>query len=422
MDDLFINTEVWRNKEDFIAYKRILSENLQAAITNNKELKDIIKSKNIINLKMYNPKFECENFDQLIDSTNEIEVPGSLFFNLYTSTPLYTPITIMAICGEVEDNANSAYIRYAEGQIGRLDLIEKHARTYDTQVFDTTKLFKLIQNYDDNVRRRTRRYLCSTSGDLAEQVSQQHRNKRASSKDAVFNALDIVYASARRALSKLRQRYSSVRIARTNFEQRADGGGGVRAIEESHELFLQAKNDLLKFRLGKAPGYDPQPIFDEARKVVMNETKVSQISELDRLRNEYVEKRIPTPAPSAFTQSARSQRFSFSELNNGPYSWAILTDRLLTNLDLLAEEMDRAGYRIQLNSVYRNPNHRVSSGRSQHQYGTAVDIQVFDFDQSGGIRNDADWILLRNITDQLSPSYTEPLTQSGPGHVHVDWR
>ena len=38
------------------------------------------------------------------------------------------------------------------------------------------------------------------------------------------------------------------------------------------------------------------------------------------------------------------------------------------------------------------------------------------------VRDEEDWKLLRAITDKYSPSYTEPLAQSGPGHVHVDWR
>jgi hypothetical protein len=73
---------------------------------------------------------------------------------------------------------------------------------------------------------------------------------------------------------------------------------------------------------------------------------------------------------------------------------------------------------VQLNSAYRNPAR--ASGLSRHQYGDAVDFQVFDNDQDA--RRDDDWKILETEVRKANPSYVEPMNQSGEGHVHADWR
>jgi hypothetical protein len=81
--------------------------------------------------------------------------------------------------------------------------------------------------------------------------------------------------------------------------------------------------------------------------------------------------------------------------------------------------MDAESFQIQLNSVFRNPFRSVKLSR--HQFGRAADWQVFDFDESGGVRDATDWQILADLISNYSPMYLEPIVDSGPGHVHAHW-
>ena len=54
---------------------------------------------------------------------------------------------------------------------------------------------------------------------------------------------------------------------------------------------------------------------------------------------------------------------------------------LLDKFDFLSDVLHGTGMSMQINSVYRNPAR--SDGQSRHQYGDAVDLQVFDFNKDG---------------------------------------
>jgi hypothetical protein len=91
---------------------------------------------------------------------------------------------------------------------------------------------------------------------------------------------------------------------------------------------------------------------------------------------------------------------------------------LLTKIEEIYSILKRYEIPIQLNSVYRNP--RRADGLSRHQYGDAIDLQVFDNNHDGQI--DDDWNKMYAALSQTHPSYVEPMSQSGSGHLHLDWR
>ena len=234
-------------------------------------------------------------------------------------------------------------------------------------------------------------------------------------------AIPLVYANSEREYSELMKRMGDVRNARSTFD--APGAGGTWGIIGKHQDFERQLNLCQSFSMPvieiDGNHYDPDAFIGKALKCMAEEVTFSEITELDRLRDEYFMKGIPVPKPDKFTKTKRSVRYSFNQLNTGSYGWAILEDAMLNALDGIAGDMATAGYEMQLNSIYRNPNR--SSGLSQHRYGYAIDFQTFDFNRDGGA-DQHDWDLLRAITARHGPSYTEPVSQSGVGHVHVDWR
>jgi hypothetical protein len=119
------------------------------------------------------------------------------------------------------------------------------------------------------------------------------------------------------------------------------------------------------------------------------------------------------PGCDDFTNNGHSDHFSFSELNRGDYSWAILRADLLNGLETVRTK--NGGVPLKLNSGYRNPSHnagvRGAATQSQHMYGTAADIASTEIT----------WQTLHDHGKEAN-ACVEPLDVSGPGHVHVDWR
>jgi hypothetical protein len=234
-----------------------------------------------------------------------------------------------------------------------------------------------------------------------------------------------IFSNFDRVVAALRPLVDELRAARQEFEQTDTGGGGVSKIDAIRERFERQVAKLRSFVLHdfktiEGTLYKAGDYQKRANDIIAAGYHEAVITNLDRLRDEYVKAGRPVPRPEKFTQTKSSQRYTFAQLNTGDYSWALLTDNLLSKIDAIAAAIEAAGYQVQLNSVYRNPAR--ANGLSQHQYGTAVDIQVFDFNQSGGPRDGVDWEILKGITDRFSPVYTEPISQSTAGHVHVDWR
>ena len=333
----------------------------------------------------------------------------------------------LVTCNDAQNRENKRAVRFANTAKRKVLEIKSHCDAFNAETYDMSTYERLMRDYKSYIDGiDADYYYCEPTIGQVLQAIESSRASRDAAFASVQHAADIIYGNAHRELKKLGKKLQKVLGARRRFESLSSGGRGTKEITSSHRRFQRQQERVSRFKLASIPdsSHKPGSIFDEMKRMISEEREASVITELDRLRNEYVDKKIPVPKPAEFTQSKSSSKFQFDQLNMGSYGWAVLTDVLLRNIDSIASDMESEKYPVKLNSVYRNPSHPLSSGRSQHQYGTAVDIQVFDFDKSDAkrVRDEEDWKLLRTVTDMYSPSYTEPLSQSGPGHVHVDWR
>jgi hypothetical protein len=146
--------------------------------------------------------------------------------------------------------------------------------------------------------------------------------------------------------------------------------------------------------------------------------------ERDKIILEYVTYHVNlAPTCSSFTQSARSANFSFAELNVGsPYSWAIIRTPLTTpassGYGLERWRANAGGVPRIVNSAYRPPAHNATvSGASQsrHMFGDAVDLRNVS-------RTQTEYTFMAQAAIDAGASYVEPISMSGVGHIHADWR
>lgn len=234
-----------------------------------------------------------------------------------------------------------------------------------------------------------------------------------------------IYDNAARDLARLSELAEAVARERRQFNDA--GLNGIPAIEEMHSQFWTHLQKVAAFRLETVTfrdrTYSAEAFYEEVQRIQRDESQSSTIDELDRLRDEYRQfNRARVPKRAEFTQISPSNRFSFAQMiGETPYSWAMLTARVATAADGIAADMEAQGWRVQLNSCYRNPAR--CNGESRHQYGDALDFQVFDFNADGSTPYDEqDWTLLRDFVQSWGPYYTEPIEESGAGHVHIDFR
>ena len=347
------------------------------------------------------------------------------FFRLGAPTRenvIWIPQTPAPRCTPEQDAYNKSKIPAINHKAALARRVGDYARTLNDQSNELLTLAKLRHEHNDfNVD--TTHWVCLPSGNEVINAYNEWVNAFNYAVNGLQIGVSRVFDNAYREIETLKRGKAEVLRERDVFENTRSGGQGVKDINDAHAKFLAQEAACSAFKLESYDinhkAYDADAYYDALKKVAVEESHVSGITDLDRLRDEYVNKAIAVPPPSDFTSTASSKRFTFAQLNTGSYSWAILKPVLLAALDGIADEMDSKKYKIQLNSVYRNPAR--SSGQSQHQYGYAADIQVFDFDRSGSV-DEKDWKLLKAITDRFHPSYTEPVSESGPGHVHVDWR
>jgi hypothetical protein len=296
------------------------------------------------------------------------------------------------------------------------------ANKMNDQTTDNRMLWELAEEHDSQIRPVNWVEECPGGLEVVENLV-IHRDLLVEAKAVGIRAMNGLFASANRALDELHALGRTVHEQRRRFE--LDGAGGLAALERAHDAFVAQLSQCGRFEIYgiQIDGvvFDPRSWYERVSLVAAEERELAAIDELDRLRDEYVRKGLRTPPRSAFTQSKRSKRYTFAQLNvTNDYGWALLTDLLLEKLDEIGAAMEEKGFAEQLNSVYRNPAR--SSGASQHQYGLAADWQVFDFDRDGVAGQPKDWSLLRDVVEEADPGYIEPVEESGPGHVHADWR
>jgi hypothetical protein len=145
--------------------------------------------------------------------------------------------------------------------------------------------------------------------------------------------------------------------------------------------------------------------------------------ERDSIIKEYITYKIPfTPTCDEFTQTAHTADYSFSDLNTGDYSWALIRQPLVNSAVVgygLEKWVANIGSVHLITSAYRNParNARVGGATSsRHLYGDAVDLQNVT-------RSTSEYNLLRKAALSAGADYVEPLNgPCGTGCVHADWR
>jgi hypothetical protein len=127
-----------------------------------------------------------------------------------------------------------------------------------------------------------------------------------------------------------------------------------------------------------------------------------------------------TPACADFSNSRSAAHFTFSELNGGDYSVALIKDQLIaaSSSDGLEKWRSNYGSPMTVTSAYRNPAHNASVGgaaQSRHMYGDAADIAT------GSDHNV--WNSMLTAAQNANADWTEDT--SGPcgwACVHADWR
>jgi hypothetical protein len=122
-----------------------------------------------------------------------------------------------------------------------------------------------------------------------------------------------------------------------------------------------------------------------------------------------------------FTNTARSPKYTFSQLNTGDYGWALITQALVSGYGTpgLDTWVSLLGGSRHITSGFRNPRHNAGVGgiwNSRHMYGDAVDLQ-----NVSQTRNEYD--TLAAAAHVAGALYIE--LPNGPCRmlcVHADWR
>lgn len=301
-------------------------------------------------------------------------------------------------CSARHNQINAEAIRFIRSEmIPRLNRLAAWGMTRDNRSRDTTEMIRLAEDYNNNKKFRYVR--CVISGYRVENIVRSELrlayNEAVRMKD---RGMRIVWDNAIRELGVLRDIRLNVEDSRRDFETRDDGQPGISGIASFHNNFIRQQVvcdtfTLTKYLFADDRMEDPDLFASRIASEIQSEARSSAITNLDRLRDEYVERGRLTPRPSEFTQSRSSQNFSFSELRAAAYSWAMITQGLLNRLEAARASV---GGPMLIVSGYRNPAHNDSVGgvsNSRHQYGDAADVNPKDYNNDGVVDGDDKKIL-----------------------------
>lgn len=195
--------------------------------------------------------------------------------------------------------------------------------------------------------------------------------------------------------------------------------------ETSSPIILRPNLPIELSGRGDAVWYDIYAYFNNKGINVEDYIFIVQ-DEIDQCRQEYIDIQREgatiwsVPSRNEFSNDKNATYFTFNEFNWGYYTYAIITDVLIDNLDETREQFGRV---MITTSGYRNPmkNERTAGSvlNSQHIYGTAVDIQLQDWN-GDGIISKLDWDILYQIAHD-NGACIEPYSLT-PTWIHMDWR
>jgi hypothetical protein len=309
--------------------------------------------------------------------------------------------TPLVNCTSAQNSANQEAVNKLQNRIDMLNVISSKCQQIDASSFSGIEVETAIQYYNTNAVEIIY-YRCDPSiRDVANKYN-DYLGVLNSVNPIIIAASNRIFRNADAAISALQSHIDALRLARSAFDTDPNGGGGLSSIENEIADCRSAFQTLKRYYFGH--WYDQhdqkaQQYYGKFTSLEFDVNQMALIDELDRLRDEYVTApkgpRL-VPPRSSFTQSKGSAHFSFGELNTGDFSWAIVSDRLLTALEGIRSDLGNKA--LILTSGYRSPKANDSEPdsvqNSRHQYGDAVDLTPTDLNSDGNIdKSDQDLLV-----------------------------
>jgi hypothetical protein len=342
------------------------------------------------------PMFRARPILNSLEDTKEILEEGAARFTSFElfgealGPHPFGSVGVLVNCTPAQNNRNK---QCAAGLNRRSDLLEIIGQQCD-QITNNSYSGKGVEaaiTAYNNATFDGTYYVCDPTIQDVQNAYDRYVQVKAQCDQKAIAASDRLIGHARNQLQELERIGREVQQARTDFENTAMGGTGLRELNAAHSRFQAQERTTSTFQLGAwYPDHDTKATqFYQACVNAHNaEARASAVDELDRLRDEYVvkaDRRVP--ARGEFTQSGGSANFSFGELNTGDYSWAILTAGFLAKLE--ATRANAGGHVLTIGSGYRNPvrNDALEPAvpNSWHQYGRAADVNPSDLNGDGTI-------------------------------------
>lgn len=384
---------MWHNEEDFKAFRKQEQAEIEAQLQ-----REYGHTEDFGNIE---PIYQDS---RLQDASEELEEPISLRY-LFDASQVQAQLAyyfqaddeaLAPHCTAAQDAHNRTQIRKIRTVlVPKLREIENWGRTRNSNSTDTTEMVRLADEY--NAINDLTFYRCLPSfNEFAAAYNSELQPAFNRAENQKHRGVTVVWGNANRVLGELSTAETTVRDRRNEFETTPSGGQGVAGIRNAHDAFLQKERTassftLTRYNFGGGKVEDPAQFTAEIRRLRLAEARVSAITELDTLRDEYVTGARTVPPATDFTQSRSSINFSFAEMNTGNYSWAVLTNALLNQLEAVRRGVGNRP--VQILSGYRNPVRNDSLPNSvptsRHQYGDAADANPADYNGDGSV-NSAD--------------------------------
>lgn len=304
-------------------------------------------------------------------------------------------------CSAEQDAHNRNQIqKMRTTDIPKLNRVSNWGSTRGPDSTDSTEMGRLVDDYNSTAGFTY--YVCLPSyNEFAAAYNSEFVPAFNNANIQKTRGMEVVWGNANGDLGQLRAAVTEISDIRNVFETSPSGGQGVSGIRQAHDKFVRIERKTRTYTLtlydfGGGRVEDPAKYSAEITNSSQSEAEISAITELDLVRDEYVVKSRQVPHASEFTQSKSSTHFSFAELNSGHYSWAVITDALLSQLENVRKLVGNKP--VAILSGYRNPVHNDSlpdhSPTSRHQYGDAADTNPSDYNGDGTV-NSTDRDLLK---------------------------
>lgn len=374
------------------------------------------------------PKFSDEKYAESAEFRNRSTPELHSQFSMAKGGTITVTIDVPSrVCNTGQTAENQSVIDYIRDRISRLQQIRAAALGVNGNSKSAPALEAAIVSYNSSLPGHQIEYwLCRPSGVTIQEGEVAFFTAYRNSVDAARAAHATLFDSAENQLGKLKSAIEKIDAARREFETQTRPNPGIRPIENAIQEANDELNTLLTFDFGvwRIPQHDlrAQAFWAKAKAVRDSLTAKSQISELDRLRNEYAENSLYTPVPGAFVQTVPGMNlFDAASMNTGDYSWFIVSSRMLSALNSIfsafIQENEPWGFSIE--SGYRNPARNILVGgvaNSRHVFGDAADLNAMDYNKNGQV-DSQDLARLKGHVDAQGFDFIQPKTYT----IHVQF-